>query len=134
MGALMSLGRRLLLTLLLASVACRPPKGPAYSDHRVITEDEIDASNATTAYDVIARLRADFLRTRGPTSLLLPSRGEAVVFLNDQEYGAIDALRSVRAAVLPWPRSGDEVRQPVRGRGDPARPTEPLTGLRPWSM
>jgi len=98
MGALMSLGRRLLLTLLLACFACRPPKGPAYSDHRVITEDEIDASNATTAYDVIARLRADFLRTRGPTSLLLPSRGEAVVFLNDQEYGAIDALRSVRAA------------------------------------
>jgi hypothetical protein len=55
------------------------------------------ATNAVTAYDVIARLRGEYLRDRGPTSLVLPSQNRPIVFLNEQEYGALDVLHDVRA-------------------------------------
>ena len=58
------------------------------------------STNATTAYDVIARLRAEYLRNRGPTSLVLASRAQAVVFLNEQLYGAIDTLKELRSSDL----------------------------------
>jgi len=84
----------------LAAVSCVRPATSAGSNRKLITEDEILSTNATTAYDVIARLRAEYLRNRGPTSLVLPSRAEPVVFLNEQLYGAIDALKQVRSSDL----------------------------------
>jgi hypothetical protein len=92
--------RSLLGILLLSAVSCAHPATTAGSDRKVITEQEILSTNAATAYDVIARLRAEYLRNRGPTSLSLPSRAEPVVFLNEQLYGAIDVLKQVRSSDL----------------------------------
>ena len=83
--------------LLLAAASCAHPTSAAGSNRKLITEEEIASTNATTAYDVIARLRAEYLRNRGPTSLLLPSRAQAVVFLNEQLFGSIDQLKQVRS-------------------------------------
>ena len=66
------LGARWLLLLLPAAVlACSPPRlGPGeMSNSQLITEDEIVASLATTAYEAIQKLRANFLTYRGETSL-----------------------------------------------------------------
>lgn len=89
--------RSLLGILILAAVSCAHPATAGGSDRKLITEEEILSTNATTAYDVIARLRAEYLRNRGPTSLVLPSRAEPVVFLNEQMYGSIDVLKQVRS-------------------------------------
>lgn len=86
--------------LLFAAVSCVHPGTAGGSDRSLITEEEILSINATTAYDVIARLRAEYLRNRGPTSLLLPSRSQPTVFLNDQLYGSIDMLKEVRSTDL----------------------------------
>jgi hypothetical protein len=86
--------------LLIAAVSCVHSGTARGSDRRLITEEEILSTNATTAFDVIARLRAEYLRNRGPTSLVLPSRAEPVVFLNDQLYGSIGTLKEVRSSDL----------------------------------
>lgn len=85
---------------LLGVVSCARARASAPSNPNVITQEEIVASNAATAYDVVARLRADFLRDRGPTSLLLPNNHQPMVFLGDQLYGEIDQLREFRSSDL----------------------------------
>ena len=86
--------------LIFAVVSCAHPGAATGSNRKVITEEEILSTNATTAYDVIARLRAEYLRNRGPTSLVLASRAQAVVFLNEQLYGSIDTLKELRSSDL----------------------------------
>ncbi len=66
-------------------------------DRNVITEDEIDASHSATIYDVIAKLRPEYLRDRGPISLTGGARDVATVFLNSEEYGPIAGLRDFPA-------------------------------------
>lgn len=90
----------LLVIFLVASQACTHPLQVPAARRNIITQQEIAASNATTAYDVIARLRGEFLRDRGPTSLLLPSQNRPVVFLQDHEYGAVETLREFRSSDL----------------------------------
>lgn len=90
----------LLGVFLLGVVSCARARATAHSNPNIITQEEIAASNAATAYDLIARLRADFLHDRGPTSLLLPNRRQPVVFLRDQLYGEIDQLRDFRSSDL----------------------------------
>ena len=68
------------------------PKNP-----NVITFEEIDSSGEATIYDVIMKLHAEYLRDRGPTSAVSGKRDIAVVFLNEQEYGAIGTLSSFQA-------------------------------------
>jgi hypothetical protein len=63
----------------------------------VITYEEIDSSGESNIYDVIVKLHAEYLRDRGPTSAVSGTRDIAVVFVNDQEYGAIGTLSSFQA-------------------------------------
>ena len=84
-------------------------------DRNVITADEIHGSSATNAYDVVARLRPQFLRTRGtiPTGGMT-SRNDAgstqegqlagtvqiAVYLDDTVLGSLDALKQIEAASI----------------------------------
>jgi hypothetical protein len=63
----------------------------------VITFEEIDSSGEANIYDVIMKLHAEYLRDRGPTSAVTGDHDIAVVFLNEQEYGAIGTLSSFPA-------------------------------------
>jgi hypothetical protein len=88
------------LTLL---TACKPPRtGPGeISNSQLITEDEIDASRAATAYEVIQKLRANFLSNRGETSFNKnTSQPYPTVYLDGQEYGPISTLRNIPASQI----------------------------------
>lgn len=91
--------RRLSLTVvvLLFVSACTAQKAgrPGSVRRDVITEEEIEASNATNVYDLVASLRGDYLKDRGVISIKTNTREKAVVFLNEQEYGVVETMRNI---------------------------------------
>lgn len=83
--------------------ACSHPKlgpGDVYNS-QVITEDEIIASRAANAFEVIHKLRSNFLSNRGQTSLNRnQSNPYPTVYLDDQEFGPISSLSTIPAAQI----------------------------------
>ena len=82
-------------------LACSPPRlgsgEPANS--QLITEDEIEASRAPTAYEAIQKLRANFLSYRGETSLNRSnSHPYPTVYVDGQEFGPLSSLRNIPAS------------------------------------
>lgn len=71
---------------------------PATFDSQLITEDEIVASRATTAYDAIRKLRANFFSYRGETSFKNTSSAFPTVYVDNQEFGGLATLRTIPAA------------------------------------
>jgi hypothetical protein len=102
--------RRLaLLLLVFAGTGCALHHTPPnLRNPNVITFEEIDSASEATIYDVIVKLHAEYLRDRGPTSISSSSRDVAVVFLNQQEYGALSTLGDFQAhdieevRFFPW--------------------------------
>lgn len=86
--------------------ACASTQGGAGTDRNVIYGDEIAPIQAlvSTAFDVVLRLRSEFLRGRGPTSATRRSATEAPVysvFRDGVELGTgSDALRIIPATEL----------------------------------
>ena len=84
-------------------LACSPPKlGPGLvADTQLITEEEIEASRGSNAFEVIRKVRGNFLTYRGETS---GNRGASrpfpTVYLDDQQFGAIETLRTIPAAQI----------------------------------
>ena len=68
---------------------------------RVVTEDDIAAMRASTAYDVVSRTRSEYLHSRGRQSLdkRIPEV-PAHVFVDDTYYGDIGTLRTIPASEL----------------------------------
>ena len=95
-----SLPLALLVSLAFSACAGAAPTpgamGPSTS-RRVLLADEIRAVSATDAYEVVQRLRPEWLRRRGQTSLRNPSAGEVVVYLDGVRYGGPRSLEGVRA-------------------------------------
>ncbi|HJQ19549.1 MAG TPA: hypothetical protein VJ867_04300 [Gemmatimonadaceae bacterium] len=89
------------MTVFLLSVtACggRPNTAPSHN-RSVITRDEIaSVTGAADMYDVVQRLRAEYFRSRGTTSLVNPADPRPTVFLDNQEYGPIESLRNIQPA------------------------------------
>jgi glutaredoxin len=78
------------------------------TDPNVITFEQIEATGGNTILEVIAKLHAEYLRDRGRTSISSNSRDVPVVFLNQQEYGALSTLSDFAAhdieevRFFPW--------------------------------
>ncbi len=91
--------RAFIAALLIGISACHQQKGggAGAGDPRVITREEIEQSQGVTAYDVIQRVRARFLSSRGPSSVNLDPQLNAFVFLNEQPYGPLASLRNIAA-------------------------------------
>ena len=88
--------RRLLLVFLLVAACHRQTSPSGHGNQRnVITQEEIDASTASNVYDLIAQIRADYLKDRGKISIRTNQNEKAVVFLNDQEYGILESMRNI---------------------------------------
>lgn len=86
----------LLLSLACAAPATRPRGG---GDPQLITEEEVEASRAPTAYEVIQKLRANFLSYRGETSFNRnDSQPYPTVYLDGQQYGPLGSLRNIPAS------------------------------------
>ena len=90
------------LTLAIAVGCSHPQLGPGEMyNSQVITEDEIVASRGATAYEVIHKLRSNFLTNRGETSLNRnQSNPYPTVYVDDQEFGPISTLSSIPAAQI----------------------------------
>ncbi len=84
---------------MLACVPARSSTGPAY-DSQLITEDEIVRSHASSAFDAIQKLRANFLSNRGPTTISARSSPYPTVYVDEQIYGDITILRSIPAEIV----------------------------------
>ncbi len=83
-----------------AIMACVPAatgSTHALRDSRVITEQEITAANESNAYDVVAKLRPNFLKTRGRSTINASASEYASVFLDGQLYGDLSALHNIAA-------------------------------------
>ena len=97
------IGRWVIALPLAMAVGCSHPRlGPGEAfNSQVITEEEIIASRASSAYEVIHKLRANFLTNRGETSFNRnQSNPYPTVYVDDQEFGPISTLSSIPAAQI----------------------------------
>lgn len=74
---------------------------PGAYDSNLITEDEVVDSRASNAYDVIHKLRANFLSNRGKISIYSPETvSMPTVYVDEQRYGDINVLSTIPAGVI----------------------------------
>ena len=91
------------LTLFLSVAACgsgpSPTGGLGFRNRSVLTAEEIDASRSGswTAYDLIAGLRPEYLRSRGSSSLRNLAPVTATVYVDEMRFGDLEALRTMSA-------------------------------------
>ena len=100
MGVTMIRTRWLLAYLPGLVFACASPRFSSGepADAQFISEDEVDASQGVTAYEVIQRLRPNFLTYRGETSLeRKKSQPYPSVFVDGMEFGSVGTLRNIPA-------------------------------------
>lgn len=75
---------------------------PARANQEVISQQEISEAGAGTAYDLIRRLRPNFLVSRGATTMG-NAQGSSMypnVFLDGMPYGDISSLRNIDATQM----------------------------------
>jgi hypothetical protein len=89
------------LVLMVIGVACSNATRGSARDRSVIRSDEIATIQAANAHEIVAKLRSEFLRSRGP---ITAARGRTdppviTVFVDGVEAGPIDqALRVIPAS------------------------------------
>jgi hypothetical protein len=82
----------------------------APADRNVITESELTSVPSSSLYDLIEKLRPNFVRSHGQTSLNAPNSSNfATVFVDGQRYGDIGQLRSLVAAQVQEVRYYDAI-------------------------
>ena len=89
------------LFVVLVLVACtRQTARPGSADRDVITEEEIAGTSAINAYEIVQKLRGNFLSNRGKTTILGRSSSTPMVFLDGVRYGEIASLRNISAMTV----------------------------------
>jgi hypothetical protein len=88
----------------------------------VITQEEIDATHLSNAFDVVSRLRPQWLHNRGGPYPDPDGSVEVQVFFNGQPVGSVDALKGYSASQVGTLRYVDPIRAratygPPNGRG-----------------
>jgi hypothetical protein len=96
---------RLLFFLTLATaIACASAAGGGTTvdtnSPNIITADQIAASAQTNAYDVVSRLRPNFLKSRGRTTVYGQGSDYPTVFLDGQSYGDLSSMRNIAASQI----------------------------------
>ena len=76
----------------------------------VITLEEIEAAHVTTAYEVVSRLRPNWLYNRGGPFPDSDGSVEIQVYYNGQHVGGVDELKRYSAAQLVSMRWIDPIR------------------------
>ncbi len=97
----------LIATLLAACSSATRQPGELRGRGTTVTQDELAATNSGNLYDAIAKLRPEWLTSRGPTSVTDPTPAVADVYMNGMPLGNVEYLRGVRVldvnAVRYWP-------------------------------
>jgi hypothetical protein len=91
---------------LAAACASSGSAAPGTKNQNLISSDEITQSSAANAYDLIQRLRPNYLRTRGAvhgtpngsTNKIEPV--DLVVYLNENRLGNSDQLRQISTSEI----------------------------------
>jgi hypothetical protein len=68
---------------------------PLTTDRMVITAPELRATRAAHVYEAVQRLHPEYLRTRGPTSLMNPTAMGPAVFVDHMLIGGIEVLADI---------------------------------------
>lgn len=96
-----------LFALSLAACASAAPSSGTTRNPNLITQADIQATNYSSAYEVVQRFRPQWLRARQAPSF----GGEfpIMVYLDNVRYGEIDSLRSIPAPsveTMEWVDAG----------------------------
>jgi hypothetical protein len=84
------------LALPLVMAACAAGgNGPPAVARNVITSEQIQETSLSVAYDVVQRLRPEWLRSRGPTSIGHTTAEWPIVYVNSGRHGDLDTLRTM---------------------------------------
>jgi hypothetical protein len=91
--------RYLGLITIAAALGCATTSGTtgARGNSNIITEQEIAAAQVSTAYEVIQKLRPNFLHSRGATSIQTTAPSTPNVYVDGQRYGDTNSLRNISA-------------------------------------
>ena len=94
--------RRLAFAGCIVAVACGPAPRTAEPtpSRRVLLEDEIRGAQVATAYQIVARLRPEWLRRRGRASVRDPTAGAVIVYLDGMRQGGVSALNAIVAETV----------------------------------
>ena len=96
-------GKHLYLLALAAVIGCgshATPRAVAVPrKSNILTATEVTNAHAdvNTAYDAVARLRPNWLASRGPVTANTEGSSFAAVFVDGQLYGDINSLRTIQA-------------------------------------
>jgi hypothetical protein len=71
--------------------------GPAVpgTDRNVITESELASVPASNLYELIEKVRPNFLRSRGKSSINMSGGEYPIVYLDGRSYGDLGSLKSI---------------------------------------
>src|SRR6476619_5247220 len=69
-------------------------------DANIITAAQISASQQTNAYDIVSKLRPNFLKSRGRTTVYGQGSDYAAVFLDGQSFGDLGSLRNIASSQI----------------------------------
>ena len=78
--------------IVLASCAGGGSGGSASGPYNVLTASQLRDTNTQTVYDAIRRLRPQWLRARGRTSINAAGPDEPAVYVDGTRYGALNDL------------------------------------------
>ena len=87
------------LITMAAALGCATTSGTtgARSSSNIITEQEITDAHVSTAYEVIQKLRPNFLVGRGSTSFNSKGLGTPNVYVDGQRFGDMNSLNTIAA-------------------------------------
>tara|TARA_Y100000590_G_scaffold462832_1_gene627972 strand:+ start:994 stop:1410 length:417 start_codon:yes stop_codon:yes gene_type:complete len=85
----------LAILVLLMACATSGPGSSRASRSGPITVDGIAEISAGDAYDVVEKLRAGWLRSRGPNSVSDPSPAYPTIYVDGTRRGEMDMLRTI---------------------------------------
>jgi hypothetical protein len=86
-----------LVLIILALGACASGGGRVPLDRSVITQEQVQESGASNAFDIVQRYRPEWMRSRGAQSIMNAGAENAVVYVNNNRYGDISTLRQIPA-------------------------------------
>jgi len=93
---MLSLQRTVLALAIVVGTACASGPRPAVArNENRINAAELAALSGEDAYQAVERLRPQWLRSRGPTSVTDPSPTLPNVFMHGTHVGGLDYLRQI---------------------------------------
>ena len=92
--------KRLYLFALAGAIGCTSGAGSAgtprvQADRNVINQVELESVGSTNLYELIEKVRPNFLRSRGQTSLNTSGQEYPAVYVDGRPYGDIASLRTI---------------------------------------